>query len=451
MTGRVDPTAQAAQVVGNTGQESEHDYEPTDRAHGGEGDTFHMVLRVDVPPDLIGGDADEGYGKVADAFRANFAERHEVGAALAVYRDGIKVVDLWGGYRNGVTKAPWQPDTLVNMFSTTKGVAALAVAHAVSAGLLHYDDRVSEHWPEFAQNGKGEVTVRQLLAHQAGLCALEPRPTLRDVADSQRLSSILASQKPAWPPGTRHGYHAITIGWYQSELIRRTDPAGRTLGRYLADEITGPLALDVHIGLPASVDRDRVAHVHNWKRPESLLHVHEMPLGFLSAALNPVGLTARAVSVPSDVNAFNGDYNRDEVRVVEIPSANGTGNARAVAQLYGAAATADTRLGLTDMTIAELRAPARNPSGGVRDKVLRVDSEYSLGFCKPFPHFVFGSSNQAFGTPGFGGSFGFADPETGIGFAYTMNRLGFHLLSDPRELRLRQALFTDVLGTRPQN
>ena len=410
-----------------------------------------MVLRVDVPPDLIGGGVDDGYGKVADAFRANFAAGKEVGAALAVYRDGIKVVDLWGGYRNGVTKAPWQRDTLVNMFSTTKGVSALTVAHAVSTGLLDYDARVCDYWPEFAQQGKETVTVRQLLAHQAGLCALDPNPTLQDVADPERLSPILASQKPAWRPGTRHGYHAITIGWYQSELIRRTDPRGRTLGRYLADEIADPMGLDVHIGLPASVDRDRVAYVHNWKRPESLLHVHQMPLGFLGAALNPVGLTARAVSVPSDVNAFNGDYNRDEVRGVEIPSANGIGNARAVAQLYGAAATADTRLGLTETTIAELRAPARNPSGGVRDKVLRVDSEYSLGFCKPLPHFVFGSSNQAFGTPGFGGSFGFADPETGIGFAYTMNRLGFHLLSDPRELRVRQTLFAEVLGTRPQN
>lgn len=410
-----------------------------------------MVLRVDVPPDLIGGGVDDGYGKVADAFRANFAAGKEVGAALAVYRDGIKVVDLWGGYRNGVTKEPWQRDTLVNMFSTTKGVSALTVAHAVSTGLLDYDARVCDYWPEFAQQGKETVTVRQLLAHQAGLCALDPNPTLQDVADPERLSPILASQKPAWRPGTRHGYHAITIGWYQSELIRRTDPRGRTLGRFLADEIAGPMGLDVHIGLPASVDRDRVAYVHNWKRPESLLHVHQMPLGFLGAALNPVGLTARAVSVPSDVNAFNGDYNRDEVRGVEIPSANGIGNARAVAQLYGAAATADTRLGLTETTIAELRAPARNPSGGVRDKVLRVDSEYSLGFCKPLPHFVFGSSNQAFGTPGFGGSFGFADPETGIGFAYTMNRLGFHLLSDPRELRVRQVLFADVLGTRPQN
>lgn len=210
------------------------------------------------------------------------------------------------------------------------------------------------------------------------------------------------------------------------------------------------MGLDIHIGVPDSVERNRIAFVHNWKRPESLLHVHQMPLGFLGAALNPVGLTARAVSVPSDVNAFDGDYNRDEVRVVEIPSANGTGNARAVAGLYGAAAARDPRLGIGGDVLDQLSAPARDPSESIRDKVLRIDSAYSLGFCKPFPGFTFGSSDRAFGTPGFGGSFGFADPDTGTGFAYTMNRLGFHLVSDPRELRVRRSLFTDVLGGRPQ-
>ncbi|CAN5650538.1 serine hydrolase domain-containing protein [soil metagenome] len=411
-----------------------------------------MVLKCTVSPEHIDGGADEGYGAIADAFHANFAGGHEIGAAVAVYRDGVKVVDMWGGYRNGFTMTPWCQDTVVNMFSTTKGVAALTFAHAVSAGLLDYDAAVCDYWPEFAQNGKGDVTVRQLLAHQAGLCAMKPAPCLRDVADpAGRLAPILAMQKPAWRPGTRHGYHAITIGWYESELIRRTDPKGRTLGRYLAEEIAGPLGLEMYIGLPASVDPARVAHVHNWKRAETLLHLREMPPGFLAMALNPVGLTAKATAVPTDVNAYAGDYNRDDVRAVEIPSANGTGTARAVAQLYGAAATGGAALGLNSTTFDALTAPPRDPSGGVRDKVLNMDSEYSLGFCKPFAKFQFGSSGRAFGTPGFGGSFGFADPDTGIGFAYVMNRSGFHLISDPRELALRQALFRDVLGARPQN
>jgi CubicO group peptidase (beta-lactamase class C family) len=409
-----------------------------------------MVLKVTVSPDLIGGDVDEGYGKVADAFRANFASGREVGAAMAVYRNGVKVVDLWGGYGNGITKTPWQHDTMVNMFSTTKGVAALAVALAVSRGLFGYDDKVVDHWPEFAAAGKADVTVRQLLGHQAGLAVLKPAPTVHDVADPARLSAMLATQKPAWPPGTRHGYHAITLGWYESELIRRTDPAGRTLGRFLADEIAGPLNLDLHIGLPDSVRRERLAHLHHWSRPESLLHLVVLPGPLVAASLNPVGLLARAGRLPGDVNPWAGDYNRDDVRAIEIPSANGIGTAAAVAQLYGAAATGDTALGLTQPVLDELTAFPAPPSRGVRDKALHVDVVYSLGMSKPMPLCVFGSSDKAFGTPGFGGSFGFADPDTGIGFAYVMNRLGFHLCSDPRELAVRQALFRDVLGARPQ-
>ncbi|HEY2448264.1 MAG TPA: serine hydrolase domain-containing protein, partial [Mycobacterium sp.] len=323
-----------------------------------------MVLKVTVSPDLIGGDVDEGYGRVADAFRANFASGREVGAAIAVYRDGVKVVDLWGGYRDGITKAPWQHDTMVNMFSTTKGVAALAVALAVSRGLFGYDDKVADHWPEFAQAGKADVTVRQLLGHQAGLCVLKPAPTVRDVADPARLSSMLAAQKPAWPPGTRHGYHGITLGWYESEFIRRTDPAGRTLGRFFADEIAGPRGLDLHIGLPDSVERERVALLYNWSRAESLLHLNVMPAALVTASFNPVGLLARSAALPRGVVPWGGDYNRDDVRAIEIPSANGIGTANAVARLYGAAAAGDAALGLTASVRDELTAFPDPPSHG---------------------------------------------------------------------------------------
>lgn len=409
-----------------------------------------MVLKVKVSPDLIGGDVDEGYGKVADAFRANFAGGHDVGAACAVYRDGVKVVDLWGGYRNGLTRDPWGADTMVNVFSSTKGVAALAVALAVSRGLFGYDDKVADHWPEFAQAGKGEVTVRQVLGHQAGLPVLKPAPTLADVADPDRLAPMLAAQKPVWRPGTRHGYHAITLGWYESELIRRTDPAGRTLGRFFADEIAGPLGLELYIGLPDSVSRDRVAQLHQWTRAESLLHLNVLPVALLTASFNPFGLIARSGSLPRDVKPWDGDYNRDDVRAVEIPSANGIGTARSIARLYGAAATADAALGLSAGVREELAATPAPPSSGERDKVLRVKGIFSLGLSKPGFDAVFGSSDQAYGTPGFGGSFSFADPDTGVGFSYVMNRLGFHLYSDPREIALRQALFRDVLGARVQ-
>ncbi|MBO0679593.1 beta-lactamase family protein [Mycolicibacterium sp. S2-37] len=408
-----------------------------------------MVLRVNVSADLIGGDVDEGYGPVADAFRRNMLSGSEVGASVAVYRDGVKVVDLWGGYRDGVARTPWLEDTVVNMFSTTKGMASLAVSHAVSRGLLCYDTKVADYWPEFAQAGKADVTVRQLLAHQAGLCALDQPVRIEDVADVNRLSPILAAQRPAWPPGTRQGYHAITLGWYESELIRNVDPAGRTLGRYFADEIAGPLGLDLYIGLPKPFDRNRIARIHGWKKTESLLHLNVMPAGFAFGMLNPRSLTARALNVPQGFRGLD-YFNREEVRAVEIPAANGIGTARSVARLYGSVATDGAELGLTPAVVDDLARPAVPPSRGLRDRVLHVDSAFSLGFIKPSQLCLFGSSDRAFGHPGAGGSCGMADPDTGVGFAYIMNRSGFHLASDPRELALRQALFRDVLGVRPQ-
>ena len=230
-----------------------------------------MAQKIKISPDLIGGDVDEGYGKVADAFRRNLDSGKEVGAAVAVYRDGRKVVDLWGGYRNGTTRAPWERDTIVTVFSTTKGVAALTVAVAASRGLIDYDAKVADYWPEFAQAGKGAVTVRQLLGHQAGLPVIKPPLTLADIADPEKLSKRIAAQIPLWPPGTRHGYHAVTLGWYESELIRHADPQGRTLGRYFAEEIAAPLDLDFYIGLPASVDRNRVALLHPFAMRDALL------------------------------------------------------------------------------------------------------------------------------------------------------------------------------------
>jgi len=405
-----------------------------------------MVLRVDVPPALVGGDVDEGYGPVADAFRRNFAERGEIGAACAVFKDGRKVVDLWGGYRNGVTRAPWQRDTLVTVFSSTKGVASLAIALAHSRGLIDYDEKVASYWPEFARNGKADVTVRQLLSHQAGLAVIDRPLSVTDLADLDVVADAIGDQAPAWIPGTRHGYHGISLGWYEGELIRRVDPAGRTLGRYFAEEIAAPLGIEFYIGLPDSVDPDRVAHIHGYKPAEMILHLNAMPWRFVAGFLNPRSITARSFANPK-VLALTSNYNRPDVRRVELPAANGTGQVGAIAKAYGVAATGGRELGLTQSTLDALMRPAAPPSGGLRDVVLRLDSVFSLGYVKPFPSFRFGASGgQAFGTPGAGGSFGFGDPETGIGFAYAMNRTGFHLWDDPREVALRDALYYTVLG-----
>ncbi|MGI5185744.1 hypothetical protein ACQEVZ_56815 [Dactylosporangium sp. CA-152071] len=202
--------------------------------------------------------------------------------------------------------------------------------------------------------------------------------------------------------------------------------------------------------MPDSVDPDRIAFLHGYRPAELLLHLGTMPRGFVFGFLNPRSVTARSFANPKVLSEI-GNYNLPEVRRLELPAANGTGEVRAVARAYGDAATGGAALGLAPSTLDALTRPAAPPTGGVRDVVLRVDTAFSLGYLKPFPRLRFGASgDRAFGTPGAGGSFGFADPETGVGFAYAMNRAGFHLWDDPRELALREALYRIVLGERSQ-
>ena len=408
------------------------------------------MVKVQVPSELIHGGVEQGYGPVADAFRRNFAERGEIGAAVAVYRDGQKVVDLWGGYRDGVERAPWERDTLVNVFSTTKGIASMAIAVAHSWALLDYDAPVATYWPEFATNGKQHVTVRQLLSHQAGLPAIDRPLDLDMLADLDLLANALAEQAPAWDPGTRHGYHAVTLGWYEGELLRRVDPGRRSLGRFFADEIATPLGIEFYIGVPDELEMSRFATIHGYHRAEMLLHLHELPPRFVLAMLNPKSLTARTVGNPKALGV-PANYNRRDVRRLEIPAGNGNGHARSIAAAYGDLATGGETLGLTPQTLAALTEPAHPPTKGLHDQVLHIETAYSLGYLKPFSRSRFGTSaGKAFGTGG-GGSFGFADLDAGIGFGYVMNRFGFHMFDDPREVALRHALYHDVLDEAPQH
>jgi CubicO group peptidase (beta-lactamase class C family) len=328
---------------------------------------------------------------------------------------------------------------MVLVFSTTKGVAAATVADARSRGLFDYEDRVATHWPGFGTGGKGAVTIRQLLDHQAGLAAPSRRLDPDLIADTERLSAMLAAREPEWEPGTRHGYHAFTLGWYESELIRRADPEGRTLGEYFADEVAAPLDLDFHVGVPEAVSADRIAEVQGFAPARMLLHLHRFPWRMVLALANPRSLTARArdcfdVDSPADLNS-------PAYRAVEIPAANGVGRVRDVAKVYGALATDGGDLAVDRETLDDLAAPPRPPSGGRRDLVLKTDASYSLGFWKPFPDFPFGTGERAFGTPGAGGSFGFADPDAELGFAYAPNRMGFGLWDDPRERALREEVY----------
>lgn len=385
------------------------------------------------------GHCDARFAAVAREFERNFSDRGELGAACCAYVDGSRVVDLWGGVADRRRGTPWREDTVLLVFSTTKGLAATAVALARSRGLLDYDARVCDYWPEFAQAGKERITVRQLLAHQAGLPAVAERVDSGMLADLDRLAGVLARERPAWEPGRHHGYHALSIGWYEGELIRRIDPAHRTLGRFFDEEIARPLGLQFFIGQPERVAAGRRARLASFSSLQ-LLDPRTLPRRMLLALASPRSLTSRTFRNPPLRRPA--DLDRPEWHPVEIPAAGGVGEVRAVAKLYGDLARGAPTLRIDAATLAALAAPATPPSGGSFDLVLKLDSAYSLGYVRPRPALDFGVSPRAYGHPGAGGSFGFADPDAGVGFAYAPNRLGYHVANDPRERALREALYS---------
>ena len=394
----------------------------------------HAVAR-EVPNTVaIHGFVSPGYEAVREAFAENFSQRREIGAACCVYHKGEKVVDLWGGIRNKTTGEPWQEDTMALIYSATKGLAAMTLAVAHSRGWLDYDELVSKYWPEFAQNGKERITVRQLLAHQAGLFALDQRLDRNVVADLDHLAEILAGQKPAWEPGTRQAYHAITLGFYEGELLRRIDPQHRSLGQFFQDEIATPLGLDFYIRLPESIPDSRLAPLID---PSFFEMVFGFPFMMALAVLNPRSRMRRALLGSELAHDQQCIYPRN----LEIPAGGGVGTARAIAHAYSVFATGGRELGLRRETLQELTAPAVPAKEGFYDECIKEEVAFSLGFMKPNSGFPFLSASS-FGHPGAGGSLGFADPEAQIGYAYVPNRKGTTMGGDPRDVALRRALFS---------
>jgi len=374
-----------------------------------------------------------GFEEVRAEFERNFAERGEIGAAVAAYWRGEKVVDLWGGRRTPDGDAPWSEDTMVVVMSTTKGLSAMTLAMANARGWLDYDAPVALYWPEFAQNGKAAVTVRQLLGHEAGLVLLDEKLTIEKLRDLDYMARMLARQKPAWTPGTRHGYHTLTIGLYMQELFRRVHPEGCTIGRFFHDEVAEPLGLDFYIGLPREIPDSRLARIQPLNPWRGLLALRYTPPAVTLKMIMPGSLLRRSFM------GYAGDVNVRSSLEIELPAGNGVGTARAIARAYSAFAEGGAELGITPETFAAVIAP---PSHAQRkDVVLGVPSYFSLGFLRPGPDPFFGSSPHAFGAPGAGGSFGFADPDAHVGYAYVMNRLDFYLENDPREKALRDALY----------
>jgi CubicO group peptidase (beta-lactamase class C family) len=382
----------------------------------------------------IEGSCDPKFNRVKDAFAENFDKRNEVGAATAVMLDGKSVVDIWAGHADKAKTKPWTRDTLVNVYSTTKGVTAICAHRLVDKGLLDIDAPVAKYWPEFAQAGKDKIPVRFLLSHRAGLPAV--RKPLADDAlfNWTTMTTALAEQEPWWEPGTRHGYHALTFGWLVGEVIRRI--SGKTPGAYLRDEIAGPLGADFHIGLDAKHDA-RTANMIAAPPPAP-----GEPNLFAEVMKDPESMVAKAFMNPPG-GMRPGMVNTREWRAAEIPAANGHGTARSLAQLYGALARGGELNGVRVMSKDEVAKCSIEQSNGP-DALLIINTRFSQGYMMSQPGASLGPNPQSFGHPGAGGSLGYADPEAKIGFGYTMNKMQSGLLIDSRATALIEAVYASM-------
>jgi CubicO group peptidase (beta-lactamase class C family) len=352
-------------------------------------------------PGHMSGYCDPAFAKVGETFAANFRDRGEIGAAVAVYRHGQKMVDLWGGWADAAQTRPWQQDTIVCMMSVGKGMAALGVWMLIDRGLIDLDAPVARYWPGFAQAGKGSITVGTLLAGKAGLLYADHAPAGAGY-DWEVMIDALERQKPAWEPGTAHGYHSATAGYLFGELIRQVD--GRPLDQFLREEVTGPLGADYGYGA-AWADPERVADIV----PNQDSHT------FVQSR-DPSTKMGRAWRMRPDSPDH---YNDARMRSGLLPSTNGHGNARAVARIYAALASGGTLDGVrlvSSDTIDRMRTESWFGPCEMTDRIFR----YAYGFFLNEPLMSpMGTNPRAFGHPGAGGSLGFADPENGIAFSYS--------------------------------
>lgn len=378
----------------------------------------------------IEGTVEDGYGKVADAFAANFAEHGELGAAFALYVDGQCKVDVWGGIADQTTGRPWDHDTLQLVFSTTKGAAAICVARLVEAGLVNYDEPVATYWPEFAAGGKESLTVGEVLSHQGGLAWIDATLTLDDVLAVDPVVAALAAQTPLWEPRSTHGYHALTYGWLAGELVRRVD--GRRIGKYFAEEVAAPLGLEFWIGLPES-EEPRVSRLETAPPPTDPLI-----LELMMAVMGPESNGFKALTLNGAVDGLGGDtpFNTRAVHATEMPAANGITTARSLARMYAATVGDVDGVRLIDDSTVKL-ATTERVNGP--DAVLVAPSQFGCGFM------LDGTltpmlSPRSFGHAGAGGSLGYADPDARVGYGYVMNQMGGNLTGDPRTLGLTAAV-----------
>lgn len=373
-----------------------------------------------------------GFERVRDVFERNFVDDIEVGASFSAIVDGETVVDLWGGYQDRACTRPWNADTLVNVYSTTKGIASIAFAALVEDGVIDYDAKVNDYWPEF-RAGRAGLTVGQLLSHQSGVCGLREKVSIEDLYDWSRMIERIAAEEPFWQPGTAAGYHAVLWGYLPGELARRA--TGESLGTLLAQRIAAPLDADVHLGLRAA-QHGRVADLigpnHARIQPDlaTLMGVKMPPL-FKYALQNP--------SIRPWQDACSAPW-----RSAEIAAANAQASARGIARIYGALARGGELGGVRVLAEDTIAAMCLEEVGERDDLVLGRPLRRGRGIILNTLS-MYGPHANTYGHSGAGGSVGFADPELKLGIGYAMNQMQPGIETDTRGNRLIRAVF-DVLA-----
>lgn len=364
-------------------------------------------------------------------FEENFREYGELGAAVSVWQHGKPVLDLHGGFRDAHRHVPWSADTIVLFWSATKGLGSACLLHVLQERDIALERRVSEFWPEFAQAGKGEITLAQLLSHQAGLSALDGRV---DVLDYAAVVAALAAQAPLWIPGTAHGYHARTFGFLLDELVRRITQ--KTISEYWREIFAEPLSLDIWIGLPER-ENSRTATIYAAKAGRT-----PTPAQFYADLATPGTLVRKTFTSPAGLHAVSG-MNAPAIRAIPLVSFGGIGSARSLAKFYGMLANGGELDGQRFFTAETISKMSTTLISGM-DRVFQIANAFSAGFMKDplntLPR-LFGVSPLAFGHPGAGGSHAFADLENGIGFAYVMNQMQQSILPNEKSLRLVAAIY----------
>tara|TARA_Y100000768_G_scaffold67926_1_gene47584 strand:+ start:8211 stop:9449 length:1239 start_codon:yes stop_codon:yes gene_type:complete len=380
--------------------------------------------------DMIEGYCDEKFNDARKIFETSLKSGFELGASVCVEIDGKKVLDLWGGYLDQEKTRYWEKDTLVNVFSSTKGIAAICLLQLVEKGLIDIERPVSCYWPEFSQNGKENIPVKYLFCHKSGLCGVSKPLPAGAYCEWDVICNELAKQKPLWEPGTAHGYHAITYGHLIGELLRRVD--GRTIGQYFKKEIAEPLNLDFWIGLPDS-EFERVSDIYPSKPgplqflfplisklPRFMIPGRAKFLIDFSDTSKPVGAAFNNPPISSQLGM---EANTKKWRNAEIPAANGHGTARSIAKLYSVLANGGSFEGVHVLNPETIEIGRQTFSDG-KDLVLGgMRTRFGLGFMLGTENISMGPNPNSFGHGGAGGSLGFSDPDNNISLGFVMNQM----------------------------